>query len=325
MIRLPGMVLWIVGALLLCGFNASVRPQMVDGCRYVVLEDAARAHDYRVTYAPDGKSVTVSGSRFSICFFPNSAVARLEKVRFALAGKVLRRPDGVWLIRDDDWRDTLIPLLAAMPLPPTPIRRVVIDAGHGGHDPGAVRDGVEEKKVNLKLAERLVPLREERNFKVVLTRSGDTALPLDARADRVRLENGDIFLSIHQNAAVNPEATGIEIFYAPSNRYAAASMQLAQAVLFCILLRNDGLGTAMDRGVKRAGFRVLRKADCPAVLLECGFLSNVRDRGQLTQDAYLDQLAESVAVGLEAYRSLLHPYVPEKKVPEKKEEENNAF
>ncbi len=299
--RIAAMITGICCCFLLCGFNGSIRPVTVDGRRYVNLEDAAKAKGWKLIYAPEGNSVAVSGGRFSLKLVHNSAAATLARVRLALAEKVFRQPDGSWIVSDEDFRHTLQPVLFPDLLLSSPVRRVVIDAGHGGTDPGAVRCGVLEKSLNMRLVNFLVPKLEAMGLKVVLTRSGDTAVSLDARADRVRTENGDIFLSIHQNASANPKATGVEIFFAPGTRYAAQSMLLGHAILYSVLGSADGYGTAMDRGIKRAGFRVIRKADCPAVLLECGFLSNDIDREKLMQDDYLQKMADCIAGGIDCY------------------------
>ena len=84
-------------------------------------------------------------------------------------------------------------------------------------------------------------------------------------------------------------------------------MHLAMAIQFSILKCSGGLQTPQDRGIKRAGFRVIRQADCPAVLLECGFLSNTEDRMKLMKEEYLNTFAEAVAIGILCYRSLLSP------------------
>ena len=294
--------------MLLCGFNASVRPVMVENRRCVVLADAARANGWLMKEAADGRSVTVFVEHMAVKLVHDSAAAAIvDSVRLAMLGKVLRLPDGAWVIGEDDFLKTLKPLLAIQQVPMTPVRRVVIDPGHGGHDPGAVRDGVLEKELNLRLATRVADLLKEAGFTVILTRNGDQFVSLDDRADRVRQENGDIFLSFHQNASSNPAASGVEIFFAPQNRYAQASMHLAHVIQLGIIGRNGGLGTPMDRGIKRAGFRVLRKADCPAILLECGFISNVQDREKLVQEEYLNALAETIATGVAIYGKMAMP------------------
>ena len=135
-----------------------------------------------------------------------------------------------------------------------------------------------------------------------MTRQRDSAVSLDARADRVRTRNADLYVSIHQNAAANEKAFGMEIYFSPKNRYADASLRLAHAVQFHTLA---GLGARRedeyDRGIKRANFRVLRLADCPAVLLECGFISNAKDRERMTDELFLNELAQGIADGIAAY------------------------
>ena len=309
MIRSVAEMIVCCGMLLLfCGFNASVRPVMVEGRRCVVLTDAARADGWQAEPAPDGRTITVSREHIAVKLVHDSAAAAIvDSVRLAMLGKALRLPDGVWVIGEEDWLKTLKPLLALRQVPRSPVRRVVIDPGHGGHDPGAVRAGVREKDLNLRLAKRVADLLKGAGFTVILTRDEDRFVSLDDRADRVRQENGDIFLSFHQNASSNPAASGVEVFFAPQNRYAKASMHLAHVILLGIMDRIDGIGTPMDRGIKRAGFRVLRKADCPASLLECGFLSNVQDREKLVQDEYLNALAETIAAGVAVYGKMAVP------------------
>ena len=309
MIRRSVEMLICCGTLLLfCGFNASVRPVMVDGRRCVVLTDAARADGWQADPAPDGRTITVSREHIAVKLVHNSAAATIvDSVRLAMLGKVLQLPDGVWVIGEEDWHKTLRPLLAVPQIPLTPVRRVVIDPGHGGHDSGAVRDGVREKDLNLRLAKRVADLLKDAGFTVILTRDGDQFISLDDRADRVRQENGDILLSLHQNASTNTAASGVEVFFAPGTRYAKASMHLAHVIQLGIMDRNGGLGTSMDRGIKRAGFRVLRKADCPAILLECGFISNVQDREKLVQEEYLNSLAETIATGVAVYGKMAMP------------------
>ena len=302
------MVVICGAAMLLCGFNASVRPVMVDNRRCVVLADAVRANGWRMEAASDGRSVTVAEKHIAVKMLHDSAAATIvDSVRLAMLGKVLRLPNGEWVIGEDDLHKTLKPLLALHQVPRTPVRRIVIDPGHGGHDPGAVQDGIREKDLNLRLAERLAQLLEKAGFRAILTRTGDVFVSLDDRADTVRRENGDILLSIHQNSSNNVNAAGVEVFFAPQNRYAKASMHLAHVVQLGIMIKNSGLATPADRGIKRAGFRVLRKADCPAILLECGFISNAQEREKLMQDAYLDRLAETIVTGVVIYSRMADP------------------
>ena len=295
-------VLWICAALGCCGFNGPVRTFEAKGVRGVSLEDAAEMYGWDLSVASDGKEWSLQSDGFTVRLRAGSATARVNGIKTALLGPVVRHADGVWLIGPEDLRHSLRPFLADGAIPPTPVRRIVIDPGHGGLDSGAKRAGMQEKDVNLAVAERVAAILRRGRFQVVMTRRRDTAMTLDARADRVRTRNADLYVSIHQNAAANEKAFGMEIYFSPKNRYADASLRLAHAVLEHTL---SGLGAepqdAYDRGIKRANFRVLRRADCPAVLLECGFISNAQDRTRMTDETYLDELANGIAEGIAAY------------------------
>lgn len=299
-------MLWICAALCCCGFNGPVRTFEEKGARLVSVEDAARLYGWDLCVAPDGKTWTLSARDFEIVLRSGSASARVNGAKMSLIAPVVRRSDGVWLVAWADLRHSLKPFLAEGALPPSPVRKIVIDPGHGGRDTGAKRAGMREKDVNLAVAERVAAILRKGNFQVVMTRRGDADLSLDARADRVRTRNADLYVSIHQNAASNEKASGMEIYFSPVNRYADASLRLAHAVLHHALFELGAKpGGRHDRGIKRANFRVIRRADCPAVLLECGFISNPDDRSRMADEAYLDDLAQGIAAGIAAYADMI--------------------
>lgn len=179
---------------------------------------------------------------------------------------------------------------------------VVVDAGHGGQDSGAYRRyGPPEKVVTLDVATRLSRKLRESQFNVVMTRTSDVFIPLDTRVD---IENGtpnSIFVSIHFNDSRRRGVKGFETYY--HSPYAA---ELAQN----IQNRLCSVKGAVNRGVHTADFRVVRKAVYPAVLVECGYLSN-RSEGREARDGnYRDLLADKIAQaiveqrhGLGAYRA----------------------
>lgn len=172
--------------------------------------------------------------------------------------------------------------------------RVVIDAGHGGHDRGANVGRVFEKHLALDVARRLERYLKKRNVAVVMTRQNDTFVGLN---DRVRIGEryGDaVFVSIHFNAAHNLDATGIETFY-----YNSQSQLLAGLVQFNVLQKVG----AIDRGVKHRGFRVLRSKR-PAILVEGGFLTNGGECRKCLSPVYRQKLAESIGYALVRYRKL---------------------
>src|SRR4030095_13246273 len=143
---------------------------------------------------------------------------------------------------------------------------VVVDAGHGGKDSGTYRrSGPPEKMVALDVAQRLERKLRESQLKTVMTRSSDVFIPLN---DRVSIENSQtnaIFVSIHFNDSRKRGIRGFETYY-----HSSASAALANGIQTKLMT----IPNSDNRGVHTANFRVLRMANYPAVLVECGFLSN---------------------------------------------------
>ena len=164
---------------------------------------------------------------------------------------------------------------------------VVVDAGHGGKDSGAYRRyGPPEKMVALDVAQRLNRKLRESQLKTVMTRDSDVFIELN---DRVAVENAEknaVFVSIHFNDSRRRGIRGFETYY-----HSGASSDLANSI-------QQKLATiphSANRGVHTANFRVLRLATCPAVLVECGFLSNRNDGGQARDWEYRELLADRIA------------------------------
>ncbi|HEV8657508.1 MAG TPA: N-acetylmuramoyl-L-alanine amidase [Thermoanaerobaculia bacterium] len=229
--------------------------------------------------------------------------------------------------------DTVRVAAAAFPLA---VRRVVLDAGHGGTDPGASALGIEEKNVTLDIGRRLRRMLEQNGFEVVVTRGDDQTIKLRERARLANSSRSDVFVSIHVNSIVKYTAShGVETYYlGPTNdpsltRLAAAensssgysmadlrklldsiyadarrdeSLQLATTVqqeLYAGLRVSDpGLE---NWGVKRAPFVVLVATDMPAILAEVGCLSNDREAAMLSRADYRQKIAEALFHGIHAY------------------------
>lgn len=193
-------------------------------------------------------------------------------------------------------------------------KRILLDPGHGGPEPGAVgAGGLAEKDVNLDVALRLQPLLEKLGARVTLTRSGDTrALPGDRaaflpegdlpRADlewRARLANDqqvDVFLSIHSNSGTG-NMSGTETYYSSGNLNAGRSQALARAVQAEVV---RALGRR-DRGVREAIYYVVRYADAPAALAELAFLSHPEEGRLLAAAAFRQQAAQALAGALQRF------------------------
>lgn len=172
------------------------------------------------------------------------------------------------------------------------IGRVVLDAGHGGRDPGAVSIiGTREKTVVLDVTRTVGEILEGSGVSATLTRRGDTFVELNERADIANRTRADLFVSVHADSAVRRSARGYTVYVA---RAASAD---SQALARAIEMRLGGLGI-IGRGVRRANYRVLVRTSCPAVLVELGYLSNMSEAGKLAQKDYRDRLARAISEGI---------------------------
>ncbi len=164
---------------------------------------------------------------------------------------------------------------------------VVVDAGHGGKDSGAYRrSGPPEKIATLDVATRLSQKLRESQFKVVMTRTNDTFIPLDTRVDIENATPKSVFVSIHFNDSRRRGIKGFETYY--HSPYAAELAQRVQDKLCTI-------SGSVNRGVHTANFRVIRKATYPAILVECGYLSNRAEGYEARSKEYRDRLADKIA------------------------------
>ena len=164
---------------------------------------------------------------------------------------------------------------------------VVVDAGHGGKDNGAVRRyGPAEKHAALDVATRLARKLRESQFKTVMTRSTDVFIPLDERAAIGRAQRNSLFVSIHFNDTRRRAIRGFETYY-----HSPVAYPLAVRIQRRLLT----IRGAVNRGVHRANFRVLRKAIYPSVLVECGFLSNRSEGSEAGSSAFREILADKIA------------------------------
>jgi N-acetylmuramoyl-L-alanine amidase len=231
--------------------------------------------------------------------------------------------------------DTIEPISAAAF--PLSIKRVVLDAGHGGNDPGAsAASHLAEKEVTFDVASRLRTLLERGGFEVVITRNDDRLIPLRDRARIANTSDGDIFVSIHVNSLASGKANhGVETYYlgatsdpkltklaAEENGASGYSLQDVRRMLDRIYadVRRDesrrlaaavqqklyddlrGGDAALENwGVKRAPFLVLVATDMPAVLAEVGCLSDQRDAAMLQRSDYRQQIAQALFRGIHEY------------------------
>ena len=219
------------------------------------------------------------------------------------------------------------------------IGRIVIDAGHGGHDSGTIGvDGIEEKDVVLDVALRLGKLLHDRlGADIVYTRSDDTFIPLETRTAIANKAQADLFISIHANSSSDATARGVETYYlnfttspdaletaARENAVSNQSIHQLSDLVKKITLRDkidesrefasnveDSLYAGLqkgnaglkNRGVKKAPFVVLIGANMPSILAEISFVTNPRDASQLQQPEYRERVAESLYKGIARYEA----------------------
>ncbi|PID73702.1 MAG: N-acetylmuramoyl-L-alanine amidase [Desulfobacterales bacterium] len=218
------------------------------------------------------------------------------------------------------------------------VRRIVIDAGHGGHDPGAIgyKKSVHEKDIALQISKRLArKIRTELKLEALLTRDRDTYLHLEERTAIANTRNADLFISIHCNAAASPKAYGMETYFlnlatdedavqvaVRENAASRKNISDLQAILND-LMQNAKINESSrlaghiqksmvnhmksryskikNKGVKKAPFYVLLGARMPSVLVEVSFISNPRECNRLTNSNYQEHLAAGILAGIRGY------------------------
>jgi N-acetylmuramoyl-L-alanine amidase len=172
---------------------------------------------------------------------------------------------------------------------------IIIDPGHGGSDPGAVSEGVEEKDVNFKIASSLFIKLNDNGYKAKLTRTNDSFIDLYDRVNLANKMKADLFVSIHNNSAFSPEAEGTETLYFPDSQEGQALARLIQNELVIYLKRTD-------RGIKpRGDLVVLKYTNMPAVLVECAFLSNPVERKLLQEKEFRALTVKAIYQGIDKY------------------------
>ena len=220
---------------------------------------------------------------------------------------------------------------------PGRIRRVVVDPGHGGHDPGAIGPGrTMEKEVVLAMGRRLAErLRSELELDVVMTRATDIFIPLEERTAIANKVNADLFISIHANASLNRNATGIETYYlnlaktdkarqlaARENNTTLEKVSVLQGILFDLMANakinesahladevqkgswkrvNGRYPAVRNNGVKQGPFYVLVGATMPSILVETAFLSNEAEEKNLNDPEYQQTTVDGIVDGIRSY------------------------
>lgn len=321
----------LLAAVLFCAQAPGARAaewkiQHIGGRDYLPLSQVAVFYRLRVSQFGE-RGVSLSGGGRRLDFAAGTREAKIDGAKHWLSYPVVLFAGQYYLSRMD-LSKTVDPVMRPQKIPGlAPARTIVLDPGHGGFDRGAVNANAPEKHYNLDICRRIRPYLQAAGFRVVITRSGDNFIPLEGRpavATRLAKDDpGTLFVSIHCNDSGQrgSAATGFEIYAlaprgAPNSndgfltrlsfsaetghRSDYASYALATSIYGAML----GRVPMFDRGVKRARFAVLRRATTPAVLVECGFMSNPRDARMLASAEWRDALADAIARGIAGFGAL---------------------
>ena len=325
----------------------------VGDCTYIGIGSVVNAYDIDSKWDSVGKKLTLLSGSKRAEFALGSGIALVDGVPYKLENPVIMRKS-VILIPKDFSESILAGLFlekqvtafsGCESLQPTSlyhtVRRIVLDPGHGGKDPGAIaKCGLREKDIVLDIAQRIKRHLERESIEVRLTRYDNTFISLWKRADIANKYSADFFISIHANAARSRHARGFEVFYlseaVDDNARAVAAAENAslkyedssfgnmrpssslEATLWDIEYsenRRESIELAKsitesacgklnlkNRGQKGASFYVLKGAKMPSVLVEVGFISNAQEAMLLRDPSYRENIAKSIACGIINYK-----------------------
>jgi|GEM_PF-3424898 len=276
-----------------------------------------------------------------------SSLLSLNKIidpRFVTPGTLLYIPELTKGKQDENGQTLITPILERKPkvddaIQKYGIKRIVIDPGHGGKDPGAIgKTGLYEKDVVLSLALAISKELKKSlpNTEIILTRDGDYYVPLRERTGLANFKHADLFISIHANAAFSKEASGFEVYHLsaiasdkyserladienePIKRFSEKGSNLTEIILkdiaqsefikesieLGLLIQNNASErlSMKNRGVKSAFFYVLRDAKMPAVLIETGFLSNRDEEARMKDEGFRQSLISAISDAIVLYK-----------------------
>jgi N-acetylmuramoyl-L-alanine amidase len=278
---------------------------------------------YTMSRSTVGKKVVLKNKWNTIEVETNSRRAWINGIMIWLHHPC-RKSGSDWAIREVDFKKGVDPIMRSYAYVPSKTPTVVVlDPGHGGRDSGAIgKRKVYEKKAVLSISNRVKAHLEARKIKVRMTRTGDTYPSLDQRSAYAAKAGADLFVSIHADSAGSSSAHGVETFVMtasgcdssnfygqsgdkstqPGNTYDAANAVLG----FSIQSNLIKMSKRSDRGLRRARFAVLKKAPCPAVLVECGFLSNPEEEALMIDANYREAVARGISNGILGYITLVN-------------------
>ena len=313
---------WLFLALLIPVQATTWEIVTLHGRQYIPLRNLKTFYKLEMGKNQLPSQVRLRGARGVIDFRANSRECAINGVRIWLSFPALSTDRG-WMISRMDVAKTIEPAMRPSIIKGLKkVETVVLDPGHGGHDGGAASIYGMEKAFALDIAKRVRKRLIDGGYRVVLTRDRDYFIPLEARSAVANAMPNSIFVSIHFNASPSgSEAAGIEVFSMaprgapstndnyitwaslredPGHQLDMASFALGRSIHTAMV----GYLRTQDRGLKRARFAVIRTARVPAVLVECGFLTNPLEARRIASGGHRENIARSIAEGINDYALL---------------------
>ncbi len=297
--------------------KAKIRYTKSYGRKYFYLKDVASF--YGMKYWQSEKYFKMFSKYSSILLTFKKREAKINDIAVHLSYAPFIKKKGSYpVISQLDFNSVLEPILRKSTLKKHTLKTILIDPGHGKKDTGAVGKKYKEKNINLKISKKLAQILIKAGYTVYMTRTNDKFIKLEDRVKMGDAVKADLFVSIHCNAA-SASANGIETYAATqlnapatisskaskkksaSNAFTNNNSRLAYEVQKQLVRRCKG----KDRGVRKAGFLVIKKSARTSILVECGFLSNKKEELKLGDDAYQNQLVSSIALGIVNYHKAI--------------------
>jgi N-acetylmuramoyl-L-alanine amidase len=320
--RLTGLILLLASTFCLAQERVPAeepRTLRMFGQEYVDLAIWAHANRLTMIWTKPGEEVRITNRWAKLAFKIDSRRAEFDGVVVWLSYAVAGR-HGTAYVAQSDLRSLIHPLLFPAKAPsPTRIRTVALDPGHGGKDPGNQSSLSLEKQYTLLLANEIRNHLDKARLRTILTRDSDKFVALESRPALAQQQRADLFVSLHYNYAPGTHngIRGIEVYCLtppgahstngngenesqafPGNRHNNQNVQLAFQIQHALV---NNLGVE-DRGLRRARWAVLRTAEMPAILIECGFMSDPAEASRIYSPQYRRQFAQAIADGVLAYK-----------------------
>lgn len=293
-----------------------IRYTRILGKNYVYLRDVAGYYGMKLTVGRKTCELRSSYSKIIFTYEKREGSLNDIKVHYLYA-PVLDGQEP--FISEHDFLSLIDPVLRPQSLAKHGVRIIMIDSGHGARDTGAIGRIYKEKDLTLQISRKLRDILKSKGYYVVMTRESDNTLSLIQRVNKCAQMRADLFLSVHCNSAPNKTVSGMETYCLtpdgapstanaesvstrePGNAFDKNNIRFAYDIHKAVL-RYTG---AVDRGVRHSRFFVLKNVQCPAVLIETGFMSNSGEEKSLAQSMYQSQIANGIAEGIIRYHENL--------------------